>query len=511
MVNVFRLLGLLGGLAAVTDLGTGSAPDESLCRCVVAARLARAAAVPEAVVSQVVYVSLLQHIGCTAYAHESAGFFGDDVAATRLQFLINDGDPRDLVRMWVPGMAAATGRSRARILAATVRSLPTAARSGPVATCEVARDAARKLQLPGQVVECLGDVLTTWHGKGYPPRSGDEIAVATRLMHVASVAVRFHFAQGPDAAIDQVQKRAGRELDPDLADVFLTRPDEIASDLDSIDAYDAALACEPDPVRRVDAAELAPVARTFGEVVDLKSPTLQGHSGAVADTAAAAGRVIGLDDEPLRVAGYLHDVGRVAVSSRIWDKTGPLSATERDQVNLHPYHGERIVARVPELAGLAPLIGRHHERCDGSGYHRGLTGDRMTMAERVLAAADAYRELVEDRPGAPRMTASDAARRLRDEARHGRYDGEAVEAVLGAAGHLRRTRPSRPAGLTERQVEVLRLMAIGMSNRAIADRLVISPRTAEHHVQDVYTRIGASSRAAAALFAMEYGLVGEHG
>jgi DNA-binding NarL/FixJ family response regulator len=162
---------------------------------------------------------------------------------------------------------------------------------------------------------------------------------------------------------------------------------------------------------------------------------------------------------------------------------------------------------VPGLADVASLAGRHHERSDGSGYHRGLRADQLPMDARVLAAADSYRTLVEARPYRRAMSPHDAADSLRREVRAGRLDGDAVGAVLLAAGHDTGRR-ARPAGLTERQVQVLRLMAAGMSNRDIAARLVISRRTAEHHVQDVYARIGVSTRAGAALFAMEHGLLG---
>jgi HD-GYP domain-containing protein (c-di-GMP phosphodiesterase class II) len=502
------MLGLLGGLAAVTDLGTGAAADESLLRCVVASRLARRAGCDDDQVRVVVYVSLLEHIGCTAYAYESARTFGDDIASTRLAFVMNEADPRDLLRVFVPGVAAATGQSRGRVLATTVRSL-NASKVGMVATCEVATEAARRLGLPAPVQDGLHHALAMWSGKGYPRRAGEEIPLSTRLMHVAAVAVLFLLHAGPDAAVAEVRRRSRTYLDPGLVDVFLANVDELLGGLQAVDAYQAALDCEPDPVRLVDEPELEAVARTFGDLVDLKSPWLQGHSAAVAEMAAAATGVLGLDDDvaTVRIAGYLHDIGRVAVSSRIWSKAEPLSATEHDQACLHPYHGERVLARVPALSEVARLAGQHHERSDGSGYHRGLTADRLPMASRVLAAADAYQTLVEERPDAVAVPVETAAKQLRAEAHAGRLDGDAVEAVLEAAGHRAHARPSRPAGLTERQVEVLKLLAAGLSNRDIADRLVISRRTAEHHVQDVYTKIGASTRAAAALFAMEHGLL----
>ena len=94
----------------------------------------------------------------------------------------------------------------------------------------------------------------------------------------------------------------------------------------------------------------------------------------------------------------------------------------------------------------------------------------------------------------------------------GRLDRDAVGAVLDAAGHARpRSRDHLPAGLSEREVDVLRLVARGFSNRQVAQALSISPRTAEHHVQHVYTKIGVSSRAAAAVFAMEHDLLDRNG
>jgi DNA-binding NarL/FixJ family response regulator len=209
----------------------------------------------------------------------------------------------------------------------------------------------------------------------------------------------------------------------------------------------------------------------------------------------------------MRVAGYLHDLGRVGVSSRIWDKAGPLSATEREQARLHPYYSEQILSRVPHLHDVARLTGQHHERCDGSGYFRGAAAAQLSMSARVLATADAYRSLVEARPHSDAVPERQAASRLQQEVRAGRIDGDALAAVLAAAGLGGGARRARPAGLTERQVEVLRLMTVGMSNRDIAERLVISTRTAEHHVQDVYAKIGVSTRAGAALYAMEHGLL----
>jgi HD-GYP domain-containing protein (c-di-GMP phosphodiesterase class II) len=202
----------------------------------------------------------------------------------------------------------------------------------------------------------------------------------------------------------------------------------------------------------------------------------------------------------------VHDVGRVAVPVRIWQKPGPLSPQEREQVRLHAYHSERTFSRSPFLAALAPVAGAHHERLDGSGYHRGATAAVLTPPARLLAAADAYHAMTEPRPHRAALAPERAAEILAGDARAGRLDPDAVGAVLDAAGQPPPAM-ERPARLTEREAEVIGLLARGLLTKQVAAALGISPKTADHHVQNAYAKIGVSTRAGAALFAMEHGLV----
>jgi len=224
-----------------------------------------------------------------------------------------------------------------------------------------------------------------------------------------------------------------------------------------------------------------------------------------------AGECLGLDVETLgrlRLASLLRDLGRVAISNAIWEKRGPLTSGEWEQVRLHAYHSERILSCTTVLEPIAALAGMHHERMDGSGYHRGCTAAQLPLAARIIAAADAFQAMTQPRPHRGPLTRDQAAHELQVEARAGRHDPDAVGAVLAAGGaSAPRSAGPRPAGLSEREVQVLRLVADGMSNREIAQRLSVSPRTAEHHVQHIYLKIGGSSRAYAALFAMEHGLL----
>ena len=203
----------------------------------------------------------------------------------------------------------------------------------------------------------------------------------------------------------------------------------------------------------------------------------------------------------------MHDLGRMGVANTIWDKRVPLTAGEVERVRLHPYYTDRILASVPALACLAPIAAQHHERLDGSGYPRGSTAESLTPEGRLLAVADCYQAWSEPRPYREALDAGSAATRLRDDVKAGRLDGGAVAAVLRAAGHRIRRNREWPAGLTAREVEVLRHLARGMSQKEIAERLVISRKTASNHVEHIYTKIGVSNRALASLFATRHGLL----
>jgi HD-GYP domain-containing protein (c-di-GMP phosphodiesterase class II) len=378
---------------------------------------------------------------------------------------------------------------------------------------EMTRKLGEQLGLPDRVLDALGAAYETWDGRGWPGvLKGADIPLAARLAQLAEFVEVAYRAGGVEAAKSLARERADKQFDPELAELMCSDGEMILAGLDAVETWDAVIEAEPALAvllswDRFDAALLA-----IANFVDLKSPYSLGHSHAVADLAAAAGAQLGLSQaevRTLRRAGLVHDFGRLGVSNAIWDKKAPLGAGEWERVRLHPYLTERMLQQSAVLAPLGAIALQHRERLDGSGYPRGLSGVAISRPARILAAADAYQAMREPRPHRPERSADRAAAELRADVKAGRLDADAAEAILGAAGHRVPRRREGPAGLTAREVEVLRLLARGLSNKEIAKQLVISPKTAGNHIEHIYSKIDASTRATASLFAMQHGLLPE--
>src|SRR6185312_1261805 len=212
----------------------------------------------------------------------------------------------------------------------------------------------------------------------------------------------------------------------------------------------------------------------------------------------------------IRRAAQIHDLGNVSIPNQIWIKRGPLNPAEWSRVRLHPYHSQRIMSLSRPLQPSGDAAGVHHERLDGSGYHRGLPAAALSFAPRILVAAEIFQSMTEARAWRPARSRADASAELRRQATAGTLDRRAVDSVLTAAGERPDTRRAArmwPAGLTDREVEVLRLLARGHTNKEIAQRLHIAQATVHTHVINVYGKAAVSTRGGATLFALEHDLI----
>ena len=507
-----RAAEVVGALSLATDLGTGQPLEHALRTAVLAVRLGELAGASAQELADTYYVALLHASGCTSNGHEAAQLYGDDISHRAAFFLIDTTDSAEVLAFYQSHVGAGRApEKRAALIEEAIANAGPRAREAFATMCEVAQRFAGWLELGSSVQDALEYVFSRWDGRGFPDVRGDAIPLPMRLLHVARDVSLFLSASGADEARAVVERRTGAAYEPRLAALAVRNFDELLADLDEARMWEQALESEPFPqVRiageRVDAAFMAIAALT-----GLKSPWLREHSTGVAELAEGAAWRLGLPADSvtlLRRAALAHDLGRIGVSNAIWEKPGPLGFGEWERVRLHPHFSERAFAQSPALAPIGMLAGSHHERLDGSGYHRGTRGPALDRPARILAAADCYAAMREARPYRPALEAPAAESELMREAAEGRLDPEAVDAVLAAAGHRMQHRPrERPAGLTERELEVLLVLVRGESNQAIAEDLGISAKTVGHHVQHVYQKAGVRSRAAAALWAFQHDLV----
>jgi HD-GYP domain-containing protein (c-di-GMP phosphodiesterase class II)/DNA-binding CsgD family transcriptional regulator len=359
------------------------------------------------------------------------------------------------------------------------------------------------------VREALAHAYERWDGAGFPSGlAGDDVPLMVRIAVVARDADLF-WHSGPAEMAEALTARRGNAYDPAVVDACLAVGPGVLAALDRADPWDAMVACDTSG-GELSGVDVDTAFAAFGDFADLKSRWTRGHSAAVADlvTRAATGAGIGTDSVALvRRAALVHDIGRVGVASGIWDRPGPLGVADWERVRLHPYLTERTLACCGALAELGRLAGAHHERLDGSGYHRGTR--ELGRAEQLLAAADTAAAMSADRPHRPAMAPADVADALAAEVRAGRLDRTAVDAVLASSGQppTRPVKEAWPAGLSDREVEVLCLLARGRTNKDVAATLHVSAKTVGRHVENIYTKIGVNSRAAAAVFAMEHRLL----
>lgn len=504
-------------LAYASDLGTGHSRDFALRSCVIAMRIANLAGLSDGIRREAYHQALLRYVGCNADTHVLSATFGDEITLRRDLVGLDMGSRPDLQAVFIQAFRRLYLDLKPEAQeAAIAEGLAEAAHIvRPVLTahCEVARRIGERLGLPGDVVRNLGQIYERWDGKGLPHGlSGDAVFPAVRLVTLAQDAVALFDLEGPEAMARTILARADGPYEAALARIVADHAAQLFEGLGPSVEREVILSLEPAPAAMLDETECEQALLAIADMIDLRMPWTSGHSRAVAALAAKAGHQYGLtanEVRALRWSGYLHDIGELIVPVSTWMRAGPLSVRERDAAQLHPYYGERaLTAFGPEGAALSALVLRHHERLDGSGYHRRVTGNDLSPSARILAAAEMYQTAREDRPHRKALAPAAASAKLRAAVRDGALCPHATEAVLAAAGQPSHRAPVRAvAGLTPRETEVLRLIAAGLTAKDVARRLDISPKTTDHHIQNIYGKIGVTTRAAAALFAVDQGVI----
>ncbi|HET9221903.1 MAG TPA: HD domain-containing phosphohydrolase, partial [Roseiflexaceae bacterium] len=381
---------VVAALSLATDLGSGHPVERALRACLLAVHFGDAIGLGTDDLTEVYYLALLRFAGCTADAHR-AQLFGDEIVL---------GVQIDAVELWRPLpmlrfvlQHAGEGQAplqRARTIAVGLATGVQRSVGAAAAHCEVSQHIAGRLGLGAAVQRSLGQIFERWDGRGVPGQAkGEQLAMATRVAHLAIDAELFHRLGGADAALAVARERAGGLYDPELAERFRREAPRLFKLLDADSVWAAAIDAEPGQPAWLAEAQFDEALCTIADFADLRSAHTRGHSPAVAELAATAARRCGLPEADVvaaRRAGLLHDVGMTGVSISICDKPGPLGEGDWERVRLHPYYTERILARPRGLASLGALAALHHERLDGSGYHRSLPAPLLPPAARILAA-----------------------------------------------------------------------------------------------------------------------------
>lgn len=502
---------LLAAYSLATDLGLGQPMEHLLRSWRIAAQLGAHVGLPECEQASLFYVAMLSWVGCVADAPEVAASFGDDIAFRADSYGIDLGGVSGYRFFLGHAGAGGSPATRARVAATILATGGRRVMQGIQAHCLITSLLADRLGLDASVSAAVKQFFARFDGHGVPSDiGGKDISLWVRLFHVSDVAEVHHRNAGVEEAVRVTRDRRGKQFDPTIADAFCEIAPQILSTLE--DEYDVhhLLAHDPGLRRQLTDAGLDQALAALADFTDLRSPHRAGHSSGVAELAGAAAEKLGLsvsDAAATRRAGYVHDIGLHGVPSTILDKPGALSATEWERFRVSSYYTERVLARPAALARIGAIAALANERMDGSGYHRGVSGAAIPMSGRILAAACAFRTLTEPRAGRSPRSVKEAAADVRGEARAGRLDADAVDAVLAAAGLGGRRRVTGPSGLTAREVEVLILIARGVATSEVAVRLGVSRRTAATHIERIYFKTGASSRSAATLFALRNGLL----
>jgi HD-GYP domain-containing protein (c-di-GMP phosphodiesterase class II) len=506
MMDNHPTLECLSALSVILDLANGLEEDKSLLTAAFALELAQEVGCTAEEQSAAFFASLLRHLGCTAYASVESTLAADDVSLRSRLIHADASRAGDVISAVSGANPQLVDRGLGVLrLAANARTLRN---EWTNEACGAARVLSEQLRLGPQVSRALDEVFERWDGAGSPKRvGGEDLSRVGRVAQVAHAAAVFWLAGGRELAQDTLRARTGTILDPRMAELAvnlvlrLDEDDFPGTRVDAVARMPATLALE---------TTIEDIAQAFGDFADLQTPFTRGHSRAVARVADAAAAHLGLptaERQALKLAAHLHDIGQVAVATSVWTRPRSFRPTERERARSHVYFTERVLASAAPLEPVAKIAGAHHERLDGTGYHRGVKQAAILRPARLLAVADAACGMQEARAHRAALSRDATAQLLREQVKAGALDEDCVVAVLTALGERRSSAAASAPALTERELDVLRLLATGKTNKEIAQSLGISGRTVQHHTIHIYEKFQVDTRAAAALLAVRHGLI----
>jgi HD-GYP domain-containing protein (c-di-GMP phosphodiesterase class II) len=404
--GALRLNELIAALSHALDITEGQPEGHCIRCCWIGMHVGRELGLSDDAMWDLYYTLLLKDLGCSSNAARICELYmTDDLHFKRDFKTVGDSLPSVLHFVLKHTGLKAGLAERFRSVLTILRDGPAIAQSLIATRCQRGADIARLLRFSEAVANGIYSLDEHYNGQGKPDKlAGDAIPMFSRIALLAQVVDVFVIADGREAALKEVQRRAGTWFDPVLVAAF----QNVATSAPFWDTYaspgitDAVHALEPRSREvALDEDYLDDIAIAFGQVVDSKSPYTSGHSERVALYTDMIAETMGLSPERrrwLKRGALLHDVGKLGVSNSVLDKAGKLDIEEWAEVKLHASYTETILGRIGAFAELAKVAAAHHERLDGGGYPRGLSGDEISLETRIITCADIFDAITAERP-----------------------------------------------------------------------------------------------------------------
>ena len=439
-----QLSEILATLSFALDLTEGAVPGHAVRCCLMALRIGEALRLSSAEMMRLYYASLLKDVGCSSNAARMCQIVGGDDRAVKAGVKLEDWTRPHQVKlsvlkmMWKNVLPGNTSLHKARRMFEIAATQHENNKEMITLRCDRGASIVRRIGLDAETSDAVRRLDEHWDGSGYPGRlKGHEIPIIARILCVAQHLDAFCMETGPQRAIDVMHERNRRWFDPEVvkAAVALHASGKLWEHCMPADghaeAHHAILVAEPAAGKALPAGSLDQICEAFAEVVDAKSPFTFRHSVGVKDAAMMIGKSLGLPParlQMLRRAALLHDIGKLSVSNMILDKPGKLNVEEFSTIKRHSALTHDILWRMPSLHEIAVVAGEHHEKLDGTGYPFGLKAEHLSLESRLLAVADVYGALSEDRPYRGGLDPDEIARIMKSDVPN-KLDGECFEAL----------------------------------------------------------------------------------
>jgi len=413
--GAISLAEILSALSFALDLTEGAIPGHALRSCLLGMRLGHELGLDSARMASLYYALLLKDVGCSSNAGRLCQIIGGGderrvKAGVKLEDWTQPGKPKASTfrLLWETVLPGGNAIERAAAIAHIGLTQHRNNREMITLRCDRGAHILRKIGLGEIAAEAVRGLDEHWDGSGYPDcRTRHDIPIESRILAVAQHLDVFACAEGTGKAIQVLRERSGRWFDPEIVRIASSLHTgyglwwSALSETPERETRSRVLEIAPEQVHQLEASDIDLICEAFADVVDAKSSFTYRHSMGVTDAAVAIACQLNLSSDRVRLvhrAALLHDLGKLSVPNSILDKQGKLDAAEWQIVQAHPRLTREILSRIRRFEQLALIAGAHHEKLDGSGYPDHRMGSSLPLEARIIAVADVYGALTEDRP-----------------------------------------------------------------------------------------------------------------